>query len=366
LEKLKKVVFTVTNDLSYDQRMARICTSLANANYDIELVGRKRKNSVPLTKKSYCQKRLNCFFEKGKIFYIEYNIRLFFYLLFKNVDVVSSVDLDTLLPCTLISRIRSKKLVFDAHEYFTEVPEVTNRKLIKSIWETIAKLCIPKVDSSYTVGKKLAEIFTEKHHKTFEVIRNVPDLTTNNKPQTLNFKPIILYQGDLNEGRGLEQMIESMQKIDAEFLIAGNGLLLENLKQLSIDFHVSEKVKFLGYINPDELKTLTANATIGVNILENKGLSYFYSLANKFFDYMHAGVPQICAPFPEYENINTQFNVALPCECKVERIIEKINSLLKDEKMYEKMHAECLNAKEIFNWQKEEKKLLKIYGEICK
>ena len=344
--------------------MARICSTLANANYDIELVGRKKKNSVQLNEKSYRQKRLNCYFEKGKLFYIEYNFRLFFYLLFKNVDVISSVDLDTLLPCALVSKIRSKKLVFDAHEYFTEVPEVTNRKFIKHIWEIVAKLCIPKVNAAYTVGNKLAVIFAGKYHKAFEVIRNVPSSSNHQIIKSSN-KKTILYQGDLNEGRGLEQLIESMQNIDAEFWIAGNGLLSQKLNQLSIDFHVSDKVKFLGYVNPDELKKLTANATIGVNILENKGLSYYYSLSNKFFDYMHAGVPQICAPFPEYENINLQFNVALLCECKVERIIEKINSLLIDEKLYEKMYAECLKAKEIFNWQKEEKTLVKIYDEVC-
>jgi hypothetical protein len=106
----KKIICTVTNDLNYDQRMIRICTSLVNAGYDVELVGRLRKHSLPVTERNYKQTRLRCFFNKGKFFYLEYNIRLFFFLVFRNADVFSAVDLDTLLANTLASRIRSKKL----------------------------------------------------------------------------------------------------------------------------------------------------------------------------------------------------------------------------------------------------------------
>jgi hypothetical protein len=111
----KKIVFTVTTDLTYDQRMIRICTSLANAGYDVMLVGRKMKASLPLTVQPFKQKRLFCFFEKGKLFYAEYNIRLFFYLLFKQMDCISAIDLDSILPCYFISRIKKITRVYDAH-----------------------------------------------------------------------------------------------------------------------------------------------------------------------------------------------------------------------------------------------------------
>ena len=83
---MKRLVFTVTNDLNFDQRMIRICSSLANAGYDVLLVGRRQRKSMPLDVKMFRQKRLACFFEKGKAFYFEYNVRLFVYLLFKKGD----------------------------------------------------------------------------------------------------------------------------------------------------------------------------------------------------------------------------------------------------------------------------------------
>ena len=118
---MKRIVFTVTNDLSYDQRMQRICTSLANAGYNILLIGRKLKNSVALKEEIFEQKRLRCFFNKGFLFYAEYNTRLFFFLLFVQMNAVCAIDLDTILPCYFVCGLRGKKRIYDAHELFTEM-----------------------------------------------------------------------------------------------------------------------------------------------------------------------------------------------------------------------------------------------------
>ncbi|RYD81865.1 MAG: hypothetical protein EOP53_05260 [Sphingobacteriales bacterium] len=104
----KKIIFTVTNDLTFDQRMHKICTSLSNASYDVKLVGRKRRNSVPLQPKAFLQHRIYVIFEKGKLFYIEYNFRLFFYLLFQKADFFCAIDLDTILPNLFAGKIRGK------------------------------------------------------------------------------------------------------------------------------------------------------------------------------------------------------------------------------------------------------------------
>src|SRR5688572_26752370 len=119
-----KLLFAVTNDLTYDQRMQRICRSLSAWGYDVELIGRERELSVPLSSETFRQTRLNCFFSKGKLFYLEYNLRLLFYLLFTRFDAVCAIDLDTIVPVFIIGKLKGAKLIYDAHEYFTEVPEV--------------------------------------------------------------------------------------------------------------------------------------------------------------------------------------------------------------------------------------------------
>jgi len=259
---VKKIYCTVTNDLNYDQRMQRICSSLSNAGFEVTLLGRKLKDSKPLSEFNFKQKRIRCFFTKGKFFYLEYNIRLFFFFLFlRKYDAICAVDLDTLLAATLAAKIRRKKLIYDAHEYFTEVPELIGRPRIQRIWSKIAKFCIPKADLAYTVCSSLAEEFDKNYNKKFEVIRNLPKSSKEDLglqiEKSADEPMILLYQGMLNDGRGLEEMLDAMQEFDAkkvQFWIVGEGDLSDVLRKKALELKLGERVKFLGFIKPLELK----------------------------------------------------------------------------------------------------------------
>ncbi|MEM6966085.1 MAG: glycosyltransferase, partial [Bacteroidota bacterium] len=200
--KNRHIIFTVINDLNYDQRMIRICKSLVEEGYTVTLVGRQLKRSTPLRDQPFRQIRLHCFFEKGKLFYLEYNWRLLFFLLRRSWDAVCAVDLDTILPAYYVAKWKNKKMIYDAHEYFTEVPEVISRPRVKSIWEWIGNHTVPHLQFCYTVGDALADILQKKYGTPFEVIRNVPFPSATAEQE--KDKKIILYQGALNVGRGLE------------------------------------------------------------------------------------------------------------------------------------------------------------------
>ncbi len=365
---MKKIILTVTNDLSYDQRMHRVSTTLAKAGYQVVLVGRKRNFSIPLKETNYQQKRINCYFENGKLFYIEYNIRLFFYLLFHSFDMVNANDLDTILPCYLVSKLKRKSCIYDAHEYFTEVPEILHRPFTKKIWETIERFMIPRLKHCYTVSESIADLFEEKYKTNFDIIRNVPIL--NSDSQVLykyndEHERYIIYQGALNTGRGLEALIEAMQWVDCRLFLVGEGDLSEELRHLASSFKVKSKVKFMGFIEPNKLHAITSNAHVGINVSQNLGLSYYYSLNNKCFDYIHAGIPSVTNNFPEYQKINEQFEVAVMTDLSPVNLANSINKLLNDEHLYKKLKENCLLAKEEFNWQNEELKLLEIYNRVA-
>lgn len=362
----KKIICTVTNDLTYDQRMIRICHSLSSAGYEVLLVGRKKRDSADLMKKSFQQKRFHCWFEKGKFFYLEFNTRLFLFLLFHSFDIINSVDLDTLLPGFLIARLRRKKLVYDAHEYFTEVPEVVRRPRIQKIWEGLAGRILPKLRYAYTVGPALAQIMGGKYGLPFEVIRNVP-FRTSTLPMSEKPDPkIILYQGVLNEGRGLEYAIEAMQHLDhMELWLAGEGDLSQQLRAQARELRLEEKVKFLGYLRPEELVNITARAFVGLNLLENKGLSYYYSLANKCFDYIQAGLPSLQMDFPEYRKLQEEYGPFVLLEkLEVHAIARAVRQLEADKEGYDNLKENCLKAREELNWEEEEKKLLAFYDQL--
>lgn len=367
-----KLVFTVTNDLCYDQRMQRICSTLSAEGHEVTLVGRFRKTSPLLPAVDYRQIRLDCWFDQGKLFYLEYNFRLFWWLLFhKSFDIYTGIDLDTLMPCLGIARLKGKKCYYDAHEYFSEVPEVIDRPLTKWIWELIARICIPRVDRAYTVGPALAQIFQKRYGIPFQVVRNMPlqqvniSNTAPSTPQPLNSSTssIILYQGVLNAGRGLETAIAAMQKIEgAELWLAGEGDLSEELRQLAKDLQVESKVHFLGYLTPVELRSVTQQASIGLNLLENRGLSYYYSLANKAFDYVQAGVPSIQMNFPEYLALQAEHRVFyLINRLEVEVLEQAIEHLLGDNELYLALQENCRAAATEWCWENEKRNLLDMY-----
>lgn len=343
--------------------MNRICASLANAGYVVQLVGRKLTSSKPLSQKIFSQKRLFCFFTKGKLFYVEYNLRLFFFLLFQNFDILCGIDLDTIFPAFLIAKIKKKSFVYDAHEYFTEMEEVVTRPGIKKAWEKLEGLIVPKIRYAYTVSESYAEMFEKKYKVKFIVIRNATVLQ--NFKKTEDKEKYILYQGSVNMGRGLENLVEAMCHIDCKLYICGKGDILESLKMLAAKLNLEEKIKFLGFVEPEFLKEYTSGAIAGITLFSNKGLSNHFSLANRFFDYMHSGVPQIAMSYPEYKNFCSKYEVALLIDdITTSTIVNSVNRLLSDSNYYQKLQQNCMEGRAKFNWQNEEKKLLEFYQKI--
>lgn len=357
-----RIICTVTNDLTYDQRMHRICTSLSRAGYEVELVGRMLQNSAPLQSKTFKQTRLKNFFNKKVFFYAEYNIRLFFYLLKADYDVICSIDLDTLLSGYTASKFRKKPLIYDAHEYFTELEEVVQRPLIHIVWKQLAHFLIPKIKTGYTVSKGYAKLFKENFNVNLKVVRNA---TIYQKREFPAEREYILYQGAVNVGRGLEALIEAMQMVDCPLVICGKGDVYESLKSQVKQLNLSHKVKFMGYVPPSDLVQYTAKAKIGITLFTNAGLSNQYSLANRFFDYMHHGVPQLAMSYPEYRKFNQAHEVAhLIHRVDKNEIASALNQLLRDHTYWNRLHQNALLAAEQNNWQKDEATLLEVYKDL--
>jgi glycosyltransferase involved in cell wall biosynthesis len=361
--EVRKIICTVTNDLNYDQRMIRICSSLCKAGYDVTLIGRRKRNSPELLTKPFHQKRLFCFFEKGKLFYAEYNLRLFFYLLIAKADLICAIDLDTILPCLFASILRKKKRVYDAHELFCEMEEIVSRPAIYKAWKKIEKFAVPKFKKGYTIGECYAEEFKKMYDVDYKIVRNATVLMPYHEP--VQTEIYILYQGAVNEGRSFETLIPAMKSVDAKLIICGEGNYFEQAKALTIEHSLTDKIIFKGYIEPAQLKDFTKNAYIGITLFTNQGKSNYLSMANRFFDYIHFCVPQLCVNFPEYEKVNKKYEIAkLIDNTSSLTIAAALNEMLNDESKHTMMKNNCLQAREEYCWQMQEKTLLQFYSEI--
>ena len=360
---MKRVIVTVTNDLSTDQRVAKVCNTLFNNNFDVLLVGRKLKKSKFL-KRKYKTKRFNLYFNSGFLFFTEYNFRLFFFLLFTKKDILLANDLDTLLPNYLIGKIQRKRIVFDSHELFPEIPELVNRPIVKKIWLSLEKWLIPKLHNNYTVCDSISNFYKNNYLSNFETIMNLPTKKEVEKGAfsfDTNAKKIILYQGAINIGRGLENLVETMKFLEHHLLvIIGDGDIYTSLKESISSKNLNNKVVLLGEIAPKELHKLTPLADLGISLEEDLGLNYRFALPNKIFDYIQAEVPILVSNLPEMSAIVTKYNVgAIVKSTFPELLANQIKQVLKKD-----FTKELKTAKEKLIWEKQEDKLLAIFNNL--
>ncbi|MDR1526085.1 MAG: glycosyltransferase [Dysgonamonadaceae bacterium] len=317
-----KITVSVTNDLVTDQRVHKVCITLMQNGHEVKLVGRRFRTSPELNR-PYLFHRMRLCFNRSFLFYAEYTVRLFFYLLTDKTDMYLANDTDTLVANFLASRIRRKPLTFDAHEMFPELPEVIQRKFVKTVWTKIEDCIFPRLKRTYTVCQSIADIYNQKYNMNMQVIRNIPFAQQENGTQTRQMarmdakgKKILLYQGAVNVGRGIEWMIDTMPYLDEfVFYVIGDGDILEELKERVKRAGLNDRVFFTGRVPFEQLPAYTACADIGINLLENKGLNYYYSLPNRIFDYIRAGVPVLASDFPEIRRIVAHYGIGTLVDC---------------------------------------------------
>lgn len=361
---MQKVILSVINDLSTDNRVHKVATTLINNNYEVTLVGRKLPNSFDL-ERNYSTHRFSLLFTKGPFFYIEYNIRLFVYLLFKKADILVSNDLDTLLANYMVSVIRSKKIIYDSHEYFTEVPELQNRKIVKKIWLLLEQFIVPKLKRTYTVSESIADILNQKYNADFKVIKNFPNYIENRKQLNIfeSDKKIIIYQGALNVDRGIELVIKAMKFIDnAIFVIIGDGDITQHLKNLANSEGVAEKVSFIGKVPFEKLSSYTQSADLGISLEDDSNMNYHYSLPNKLFDYIQARLPVLVSNLPEMKKIVQDYNIGqVLMSREIENVASIITNMLNDAQKQNEWKQNLQKAAKELCWEKQEELLLSIY-----
>lgn len=368
---MKRAIVSVINDLSTDQRVDKVCKTLQKAGFEVLLLGRRKSDSRNLDERTYKTHRMNLLFEKEAIFYAEYNIRLFFFLLFNKSDLLISNDLDTLLPNFLISKIKRIPLVYDSHEYFTEVPELINNNFARKIWLRIEEFIFPKLKHVFTVNQSIAEIYHEKYNVEVKVVRNIPlkkikqQIKSRKELGLEDNKKILILQGaGINIDRGVEELVEAMQYLENTILlIIGNGDVINDLKELAKKLDIQSKVNFINRIPYHELLHFTANADLGISIDKDTNLNYRFSLPNKLFDYINAGIPVLVSDLPEVKKIVNYYNVGeILNSHNPKDIADKISKLLANTELLEMYKKNTINASDDLCWENEEKELLKVYN----
>ena len=369
----KKIIVSVTNDLSTDQRVHKVCVTLQKLGFEVTLVGRLVTESKPLDERPYATRRFKLWFEKGALFYANFNLRLFFYLLFQSTDVLLANDLDTLLANTLASKLKGKPVVYDSHEYFTEVPELVSRPKVQRIWERIERFCFKHVKHMYTVNDSIAGLYHKAYGKNFKVVRNIPQRAlvpitkTRQDLELPEDRKIIILQGAwINVDRGGEEAVRAMQFVEnALLIIVGGGDVIDTLKAMTHDLKLEEKVWFFGKRPYSELVQFTANADLGLSLDKDTNINYRYSLPNKVFDYIHAETAVLASNLVEVARVVTTHQVGEVLESHDPKTMgEQMQRMLADETQLQGWKANAKKASVQLTWENEAQVLREIYADF--
>ena len=353
-------VLCVTNNVYHDRRVLRIAKSLRNGGDTVVIIGRDYPLLNKEDEEGSVVYRLGCYLAKGPLFYLEYNLRLFFYMLTIRSRTVTAVDLDTVPGVYFSSFFRNSKLIFDANEYFTEVPELREKRFVKGVWSLIGKTMLRRFDRAITVSQSLCEILSQKYKQPFKLIRNVPLLNRSEVGVEKYDRFSLVYLGVLNPGRGLEVLIDCILSIsNIDLHIVGDGPRRTALVDKADN---SDRIFFHGQMDQSDFEPLIRRCHVGVNLLDDSSLNYQYSLANKFFDYLHSALPVLTMKFPEYALIQQEFDCCYLIEkLNTKSVHLKLEEVVNDSSEYEKKCRAAKAASLVYNWQKEEALLVKIY-----
>jgi glycosyltransferase involved in cell wall biosynthesis len=374
-EKLK-TAFSVTNSITHDQRVQRIAGTVSGLGCDITIIGRKVDGSSSKDDFSHFKIiRFKMVFTGGFLFYMFYNIRLFFYLLFHRYDLLVSNDLDTLLPNFLVSKIKHLPLVYDSHEYFTGVPELQTRPFVKWVWKTIEKSIFPELKYVMTVSESISRQYEKEYGVKAVVVRNCSRKTTERDRFTRGELSIMedhllgIIQGTgINIDRGSEELIDAVNISEkVSLLVVGSGNVLEALKEKVRVNDLSDRVKFIPAVPWPELMKYTRSADVGFSLDKDTNINYRFSLPNKIFDYFSAGIPVIAGNLPEAGRLVTTNNcgIVIP-EVTVSEINKALTVLKENRGMLADLKKNAEKASESLNWETESEIVTSFYNKIIK
>ena len=298
-------------------------------------------------------------------------------LLKQEPSICHAHDLNGLIAIFLGSRLTNSKIVYDSHEF--EIgrqlynQEKKNWRRYMKAW--MEKWLIHRTENVITVSNTIAsELARINHIPKPLVVRNVPKFFEFPTAGLLRSAagwgedcPIILYQGGLVKGRGIEYLMQGVAKVPEVYLaILGDGPMERNIASLAKDLAIENRLYKPGKVALNSLLEYTRDGTIGTCLYENTCLNNYYSLPNKLFEYLMAGVPVLASDFPDLR----QVTLGAEAGCVVDpsnpqEIADTLRTMLSDRAKLAEMAANARRvALESYNWEKESQKLLALYNEI--
>jgi glycosyltransferase involved in cell wall biosynthesis len=372
------ICFTFLGDIQYDSRLYKCAKSLLEKGFRVSAVTIGEKGRQTSTDPSGERldlpginlKRVSLpQVASGKRRFLSFYLKSFWPTLRTNANCYFASDLYSLPVAHLAAKLRHAKLAYDSREFYSSIAALHHRRGTQRFWSYVERKIIPRTDAVFTVNDSLAESISNRYsiEKPTTLLNCPPrqSVQKSDRLRTILSIPhgvrILLYQGGLQSGRGIQIMLSAIKKVPSAILVlmgSGNlaGEILEIIKREKLD----QKVFLLDAVPVTGLLSYTSSADVGLCLIENLGASYYYSLPNKLFEYVSAGVPVVASNFPEIASFVESNRVGLVVEPdKEDEVVRAIERLLTNAEEHEGIVKNCLEAANRYTWENESLKLVR-------
>lgn len=394
---MKKIAMLLNNPIDNDYRVIKMIRTLSSVckvdlfyvkkvsgpkepafNSNVRLFGVHHSVSmgVKLKRHSYFCNEFNYYFDKV----LEQNTKY---------DFIWANDLPTLKPAYKLSKKLNCKLVYDSHEIYNETLNQffpressflkgmvfrTLLGIMKRHGKSTERELIRKVDYFITVNGSLLNYFKEEYGISNGIsIMNFPNRKASDDSPVVDYRSmfnweekskIFIYQGLLNEGRGLKLLVSTFTNTapDNKLVIIGDGPIRQQLSQIAEDSNNQDRIKFVGKVPLKDLPGYTKGADIGVNLLEDLNLSKKLASPNKLFEYIQAGIPILCTDTVENRKVIDKYKLGILVDNKPETLLEGIGNIVLFVSQQTQLEENMAKARSEYNWEEQEGDLIKYLG----
>jgi len=364
----KKVLITFLGNIDYDTRCKNLYDTFSSNEFEVEFLG------FDWLTKDFIEKDGDITIKKLKkgffslTFYLKFIWHIKLKLLTTKASIIFAEDIYTLPFVIIFGKLKRVKIYYDSRELFGYLAGLKDKQFKQLFWKWIEKVFIKKADYVMVTGSMDGEFLKREYGiNNLILLRNLPryykpsaKAELHSQLQIDKSKKIILYQGVLLKGRGIEMVFSVLKELsECVFVIAGGGEFEKYYQALAEQMNLIDQVYFIGKFTQEDLPKVTSSADIGVALVENISTSYYYALPNKLFEYIMAEVPVVVSNLPQMKDVVEKYDVGYAVGFNAMDELVSAFKKLTDSSLHESKKQNCQVASQELNWDNEVTSLLK-------
>lgn len=362
----KKVIIAFLGNAKYDARCINMANSLFNNGFKVIIIDEEDPENENLGSNSFEVRHVKTLRKSGFIRYWNYHCKLQKIARQVKPDIFISADLFSLAVCSN-QNINCLK-IYDSRELYSKLTSLVGKPIKQLFWSFFERKYYKNVNKVLVSAEKDREFLISRFgYKDIQLIFNFPNIQK--KTSKINLchkfnisekKKIFLYQGAIQIGRGIEEMISLLNYFeDCVACIVGDGEHKREIIKLSEKLKISNRVFYTGKISYNELISVSKQADIGFSLIQPLSDSYKQALPNKLFEYGLAGTPVIASDFPEMKYYINKYKLGIAVNPINEKEhLDAVNRLLKW-----KHTAELItNVEDNLTWESQEHKFIQLFN----